>query len=66
MTPDEWALAELRHHWADAYLIDREPGWRARRRDGKGGWLTAPDAEALAGLIRADYAGNPVPRDGAP
>jgi Homeodomain-like domain len=42
-----WTLAELRHHWGDAYVIEERPGWRARRRDGRGGWITARDAEAL-------------------
>jgi hypothetical protein len=63
VTPDEWALIELRHHWDAAYEITDRPGWRARRRDGKGGWITAPDAETLAELIRADYTADPVPRD---
>ena len=63
MTPDEWALIELRHHWDAAYEITDRPGWRARRRDGKGGWITAPDPVALAELIRVDYRADPVPRD---
>ena len=61
---DEWALAELEWHWGDCYVIEREPpGWRARRRDGKGEWLTAPDAEALYAAISADYRADPMPRD---
>jgi len=59
-----WQMDELRWHWGDAYEIsDQGGGWRARRRDGKGGWLTAPDANALEDLIRADYAREPVSRD---
>ena len=58
-----WTLAELRYHWGEAYEITDRPGWRARRRDGKGGWLTAPDPEALAVVIRADYQADPVSRD---
>ena len=57
-------LDELRHHWGDAYHLDADGGrWRAKRRDGKGDWLTAPDAEALLELIRADYRADPVSRD---
>ena len=63
MTAQSWTLAELRHHWGEAYEITDRPGWRARRRDGKGGWLTAPDAEALVTVIRADYRADPVSRD---
>ena len=58
-----WTLVELRDHWGSAYEITDRPGWRARRRDGKGGWITAPDAEALLGAIRADYQADPVSRD---
>ena len=57
------ALAELRHHWGDAYEITgRGRDWRARRRDGKGE-LAAPDPDALVEAIRADYERCPVPRD---
>jgi hypothetical protein len=59
-----WTLAELRHHWGDAYEItSRGPGWRARRKDGQGGWLTAETADALVEAIRADYQRVPVSRD---
>jgi hypothetical protein len=58
-----WTLAELRHHWGEAYEITgRGRDWRARRRDGKGE-LTAPDPDALVVAIRADYERCPVPRD---
>jgi hypothetical protein len=59
----DWTLAELRWNWDDAYEITDRPRWQARRRDGKGGWITAPDADALAELIRENYATDPVPRD---
>lgn len=62
MTENE-QLEELRHHWGEAYEITDRPGWRARRRDGKGGWITADDAEALLAAIRADYRADPVSRD---
>lgn len=58
----ETALGELRWHWGDAYVIFDEP-WRARRRDGRGGWITASDAEELFGLVTADYEREPVSRD---
>lgn len=60
MTADE--LAELRHHWGDAYEIDADP-WRASRRDDKGGQLTADNPEALTAKLRADYQREPVNRD---
>lgn len=56
-------LAELQHHWGDAYEITDRPRWRARRRDGQGEPIIAPDAETLAGLIAEDYRANPVSRD---
>jgi hypothetical protein len=52
----------LRWHYGDAYTIFSDP-WRARRRDGKGGWLTADDPEALLQAIREDYRRDPVSRD---
>ena len=58
-----WTLAELRDHWGSAYEITDRPGWRARRRDGKGGWITASGPEALLGAIREDYRSDPVRRD---
>ena len=58
-------LAELRHHWGEAYDIfaDRGDRWRARRRDGRGAWLVARDPEQLLALLRADYQRDPVSRD---
>ena len=59
------ALEALRWDWGDAYEIgcDDDRGWRARRRDGLGVYLTAPDPDALYGVIAADYDLKPVPRD---
>jgi hypothetical protein len=37
-------------------------GWRARRRDGIGGDITANDANGLLNAIREDYDLKPVPR----
>ena len=62
-TAGSWTLAELRWHYGDAYEITDRPGWRARRKDGRGLWITAPDAAALVELIREDYRRDPVPRD---
>ena len=46
----------LRWHWGSAYDIDLRDGlWLARRRDGKCGLLAAEDAEALMGVLGADY-----------
>ena len=58
-----WALDDLRWHWGDAYEITDMPGWRARRRDGKGDWITAPDAGTLADRISQDYTQEPVSRN---
>jgi hypothetical protein len=63
-TAETWTLGELRWHWGGAYEItNRGPGWRARRKDGLGGWLAAPDPRALVEMIRADYQRDPVSRD---
>jgi hypothetical protein len=63
MTAADWTLAELRHHYGDAYEITDRPRWRARRRDGKGEPLVAADAAALVEMIREDYRRDPVSRD---
>lgn len=63
MSQGEEALAELVYHWGDAYEITDRPQWQAKRRDGKGEPITAPDAGALTGLIRADYRADPLRRD---
>jgi hypothetical protein len=62
MTAESAELAELRHHWADAYRIEAGP-WRAKRRDGRGGWIIRGTVEELWEAIRADYAVRPVRRD---
>jgi SH3-like domain-containing protein len=62
---NSYALEELQHHWGEAYIImeDRN-GWRARRKDGKCGWIVRPTAEELFEAIREDYGRCPVPRQG--
>ncbi len=62
---DEQALAALRWGWGEAYRIgwDATRGWRAARRDGKGGDITAGDSDELWQAIVDDYALLPVPRD---
>jgi hypothetical protein len=58
------ALGVLRFHWGEAYEIDHgRAGWRARRRDGLGGILRAPDPPSLHVMIAADYQLKAVPRD---
>jgi len=63
---DREALEALVFHWGDAYEIEHTEarGWRARRRDGLGGWLTAASPEGLLAGISADYQVKPVPRPG--
>lgn len=63
VTAADWTLADLRWHYGDAYEITDRPGWRARRKDGKGVWITAPSPKALIELIRSDYRRDPVSRD---
>ena len=59
------ALEELRHHWGDAYsIMSGRDGYQAKRRDGRGGWIIRKTAEELFDATRADYAANPVRRDG--
>jgi len=64
-TADKYALDALRWDWGDAYEIGRdgERGWRARRRDGRDGDLTAADPDKLYAVIAADYGLRPVRRD---
>jgi hypothetical protein len=59
------ALEALRFGWGDAYEISCDGGWQARRRDGLGGVITAPDPDALWTAIKDDYALKAVPRDTA-
>jgi hypothetical protein len=59
------ALAELKHHWGDAYWITHdEEGWRALRRDELGaGEISADSPNGLHDAIADDYRRKPVPRD---
>jgi hypothetical protein len=57
---DKNALDALHWHWGDAYEIE---AWRARRRDGLGGWIEADGPDKLGALIAEDYAVKAVPRD---
>ena len=61
-------LEGLTYNWGSAYEIEfsDEHGWRARRRDSLGGWLTAADPDELYKLITGDYATRQVPREYAP
>jgi hypothetical protein len=43
--------------------VSDEAGWRARRRDGKGGPIEAPTPDDLRKQIVDDYTLMPVPRD---
>jgi hypothetical protein len=56
-------LADLRHHWGGAYVINchAPERWIAERRDGKG-IIRAEDADELRDMIIADYRVVPVPR----
>ena len=61
-------LDGLRWNWDTAYQIEfsDEHGWRAKRLDDLGGWLTGADADELYKAITDDYAFRPVPRSYAP
>jgi hypothetical protein len=63
---DEEDLAQLRHHWDSAYVIEKTgpATWIAARRDGRGA-VHAHTADELMAKISADYIKHPVPRDGA-
>ena len=56
-------LAELRHHYGSAYVIEHpEPDvWIAQRRDARE-TLRADSPGELLDRIRADYAARPVSR----
>jgi hypothetical protein len=62
---DAEQLAELRHHWDTAYVIEQTgpSTWLAARRDGRGA-VHASSADELFAAISADYREHPVPRDG--
>jgi hypothetical protein len=56
-------LVDLINHWGTAYEISAHGNeWIAARRDNRKA-LTARSAGELLAKIRADYRGNPVPRD---
>jgi hypothetical protein len=56
----------LKWNWGEAYLITGAAGkWIAHRRD-NGRMLIASGPAELRGLIIADYAVQPVARDGSP
>jgi hypothetical protein len=56
------ALADLRHHWGEAYEINYRLGqYRAVRKD-DGSMVRADSAGELLEKIREDYAVRPVPR----
>ncbi len=60
---DPAALDDLRWHWGTAYLVQQMGGrWVAQRRDSHA-TVSAEGPDRLLGLIRADYAARPVPRD---
>jgi hypothetical protein len=61
VTADEDALAELRHHYGEAYEICSGP-WRAKRRDGKRGWIIRDSVDELWEAVREDYRRDPVRR----
>ena len=62
------ALAALWFDWDSAYLIEvsGDGKWRAKRRDGLGGWMTAAGPDELRPMIREDYEMKPVPRPDPP
>jgi hypothetical protein len=56
-------VANLRHHWGDAYEISYRAGqFCAERRDDHSA-VRADSADALLAAIREDYLSRPVPRD---
>jgi hypothetical protein len=64
VTAESWALAELRHHYGEAYHLEVWGGrWRAKRRDGKGGWIIRDSVDELWEAVRDDYRRDPVSRD---
>jgi hypothetical protein len=56
-------LAELSHHWGDAYAFRWESGqFHAKRRD-NGAEVHTRTAADMWRAVRADYEALPVPRD---
>ena len=63
---DAAALDDFRWHYGEAYLIELIGGrWITQRRDSQA-TMSADSPDQLLGLIRADYATRPVPRDPRP
>jgi hypothetical protein len=70
-TPDEdhdirergRALADLRHHWDDAYQIRYESGEFVAVRADNGAQIRCPTAGDLHDALLADYLVKPVHRD---
>jgi hypothetical protein len=58
------ALEMLRWDWGKD-LIETDDGddWRAKRRDGLGGWIEATNPDGLDLAIKEDCAVRSVPRD---
>lgn len=53
-------LDALRWNWGSAYEIETDGDtWKARRRDGMEGWITAPDPDTLRNAIVSDYTLKP-------
>lgn len=60
---DDDELAQLRHHWGDAYsILHNSDGWQAKRKDRRGDWIIRPTVDELYRAISADYTARPVPR----
>jgi len=60
---DQQKLEALRWDWGAAYEIEMpgaDHGWRARRLDGRGGWMDAGSAEDLRNQVVSDYVTKPV------
>ncbi len=59
---DRRLLEALEWNWGEAYEFRAGEVWTARRRDGLGGLIEAPDPEGLRAGVLADYLLKPVPR----
>ena len=64
-TADEQALEVLRLEWGHWYRIghDTVRGWRAQRRDGLGGDITAGTPGELRTAVNDDHTLKPVPKE---
>jgi hypothetical protein len=59
-------LDALRWNWGTAYEIEPDDvGYRARRRDGLGDWMTADGLDTLRNDILSDYLLKPMKRPDA-